>query len=362
MAAPKLLRLWYPQSESPEKKRLLTLLSWSSNLYLHLLRRDQRKAACKQLHLPAHVLSVGNLVVGGTGKTPFTLWLASQLHNLGHRIVIVSRGYARRGDIVSRVPAATDRREKLTQSANYGDEPVLMARKLDRIPVWVGRKRWQAGMLAIEKDHPEIIILDDGFQHLSLYRDLDFVLLDVRNPFGNERLLPLGPLREPVGHLKRANAIILTHADDPGKTQQTLVAVGERFPGKPIFCCRHVVSAFRFGLSGAEVPLRIIQSQPSIAFAGIAHPDAFFSALQGLGITLADKFAFPDHHPYQSMDLLRLLQSRSRHNSQFLITTQKDAVRLPSEFQETVLTAELELEFGTDAGLLLSYIENKLST
>lgn len=362
MVTPRLLRLWYPQSVSPTRNRLLTLLSWSSNLYFHLLQRDQKKAACNQLRLPSHVISVGNLVVGGTGKTPFTLWLASQLHNLGHRVAILSRGYARRGDIVSRVPAATDRREKATQSDHYGDEPVLMARKLDPISVWVGRKRWQAGMLAIEKDQPEIIILDDGFQHLSLYRDLDFALLDARNPFGNERLLPLGPLREPIAHLKRANAIVLTHADDPRKTQETVAAVAERFPGKPIFCCRHMISAFRFGLTGAQIPLKTLQSRPSIAFAGIAHPDPFFSSLERLGIALADKFPFPDHHPYQSGDLLRLLQSRFRHKSQLLITTQKDAVRLPLEFLETVLTAELQLDFGTDAERLMTYIQNKLST
>jgi len=358
LVSPRLLRLWYSQSDSSKQKWLLAPLSFSSELYHCLLRRDQKKATCNQRRLPVYVISVGNLVAGGTGKTPFTLWLATHLQSLGHKVAILSRGYGRKGNAVLQAPAAG---EISSQAIEYGDEPVLMARKLDRIPVWVGRKRWLAGMLAIEKNQPEIIILDDGFQHLSLYRDLDFVLLDARNPFGNGHLLPLGPLREPLAHLQRANAVILTRADDSRKTNQTLAAISKGFPGKPIFCCRHRLSGFGFGLTATSIPLKILQSRPSVAFSGIARPDSFFSSLQELGIPLTEKFAFPDHHQYQLEDLLHVLLSRSRHNAQFLITTQKDAVRLPSQFQELVLTAELQLDFGSNSEHLMRYIEKKLS-
>ncbi len=358
LVSPRLLRLWYSKSDSSKQKRLLAALSFSSELYHYLLRRDQKKATCNQRRLPVYVISVGNLVAGGTGKTPFTLWLATQLQSLGHRVAILSRGYGRKGNAILQAPAAG---EISSQAIEYGDEPVLMARKLNRIPVWVGRIRWQAGMRAIGKNQPEIIILDDGFQHLSLYRDLDFVLLDARNPFGNGHLLPLGPLREPVHHLQRADAIILTRTDDAEKVKQTQAIISKRFAAKPIFCCRHHLTRFRFGLTGIGIPLQNIKNARSVAFAGIARPDSFFSSLRELGIDPAEQFPFPDHHRYQSEDLLLLLHSLSRNNAQVLITTQKDAVRLPHEFRELLVTAELHLDFGPDAKKLMQYLQERLS-
>ncbi|MCK8603885.1 tetraacyldisaccharide 4'-kinase [Desulfoferrobacter suflitae] len=354
----RLLRFWYQQAPSPVEKRRAGLLSFSSSLYRYFLQRDQQKALRRQRRLPVRVISVGNLVVGGTGKTPFTLWLAQYVQSLGKRVAILSRGYGRGSHAARQAPvkASAD-----WQVNAFGDEPILLAQKLPHVPVWVGRDRWQAGKCLMDKHAVQVIILDDGFQHLLLHRDLDFVLLDTQNPFGNGHLLPLGPLREPTAHLQRADAIIATRADDPQSTQRALAAIGQAFPDKAIFSCRHHLAGFRFGLAGPAIPLDKLQSTPSVAFAGIARPESFFASLQELDIPLVERVAFPDHYPYRPDDLLRLLRSRSRHRAQLLITTQKDAARLPHEFREQLATAELQLDFGSDTARLTRYLKNWLS-
>ncbi len=330
------------------------LLRLASHFYLLGLARDQEMARRRARRLPAFVVSVGNLTVGGTGKTPFTLWLADHLKRRGLRVAVLSRGYGRTGDQVAQVPRSG---EMSTLARQYGDEPVLMARKLVDVPVWVGRERFQAGLAAVHASRAQVLILDDGFQHLALERDLDLVLLDAHHPFGNGEVLPLGPLREPASRLRRASAYVLTRADDPDRTAATRRLLQEKFPGKPAFACRHRLAEPAVGLGSFRLSFERLSRGQAGAFAGIARPDPFFDALRRRGISLSRQWAFPDHHVYRREDIAELLESIRRNHLQWLITTEKDLVRLPSWLQSVTLAAGLTLDFGPDLPELCSSLD-----
>ncbi len=355
-------RLWNdPVSDSPfGRPGPGSMLAAASRLYALGLGRDQERALRERRTLPAFVISVGNIVVGGTGKTPFTLWLARFMSESGKKTAILSRGYGRRGNDVCRVPSGEEARPDVDVAA-FGDEPLLMARGLPRVPVWVGRRRVLSGRAAIEESGAEVLLMDDGFQHLALHRDLDIVLLDAEKPFGNGRLLPLGPLREPVEHLDRAHAFVLTRADDPEKTEATRAMLRERFPRKPVFACTHRLKGFRTGPDGPLVPVQALRGRNAAAFAGIAHPESFFRALAGLGINVRATLPFPDHHLYGPSDITRIMDTVRRTGARFLITTEKDMVRLPSHIRSATLAAELDLAFGPESDSLCAHLLNSFS-
>lgn len=326
----RLLQSWASPDSPPLPPLGRRVLQLATAFYLQGLARDQRRARRRARSLPAFVISIGNLAVGGTGKTPFTLWLADHLAGQGFRVAVVSRGYGGGVGKVAQVPQSGD---TSTLARRYGDEPVLMARKLSPIPVWVGRERYEAGLAAIRTSQAEVLILDDGFQHLALHRDLDLVLLDSRNPFGNGELLPLGPLREPASHLQRASAFLLTRADKPEWSAATRRLIEERFPAKPIFTCTHRIQDPAPGPGCPRIAIQELARSPVGAFAGIAHPDTFFNALRREGVLLGRQWAFPDHHVYSRRDLMNILEGVRRDNLHWLVTTEKDYVRLPSWLQ-----------------------------
>lgn len=328
------------------------------NLYAAGLKRSQRRAVLRRRSLPAYVISIGNLSSGGTGKTPLTLWLAERLAGLGLQPAILSRGYGRDGRETVLVPREG---EPAPQIPLFGDEPVLMARKVPTVPVWVGPVRWLSGKAAIRSSGARVLLLDDGFQHLSLKRDLDLVLLDAANPFGNGMLHPFGPLREPPEHLGRADAIVLTRADDLSATAATRSQLARMFPQKPLFTCRHRISVFRTGLGGHEAPLALLTPHPAVAFAGIARSHPFFQSLETAGIKLARTLPFSDHHLYTAQDMQMLLESVRETGARFLITTEKDAVRLPSRFASCIVTAVPEVDFGSESEAFSNYISSGLA-
>jgi tetraacyldisaccharide 4'-kinase len=354
----RLIQSWLAPESAPLPALLGTSLQLAESLYLRGLARDQRLAIRRARRLPAFVISVGNLTVGGTGKTPFTLWLAGHLAGRGLRVAVLSRGYGRRGDEIALAPAtgATSVLSRL-----YGDEPVLMARKLSPIPIWTGRDRYRAGLEAIRHSHAEVIILDDGFQHRALHRDLDLVLMDAHHPFGNGHALPLGPLREPVSHLERASAFLLTRADDPDRTAATRLLLKERFPGKPIFACTHRLTELCSGADPTAIPLGRLEREPAGAFAGIARPESFFDALRSRGISVKRQWAFPDHHVYGPRDVDAIFEGIRHDALRWLITTEKDFVRLPPWLQSVTLAVGLELEFASDLPSLQAAINLALA-
>lgn len=283
------------------------------------------------------VISVGNLTVGGTGKTPMVAWLVRELQGLGHKPAVVSRGYrgtAGRGPlVVSRGAAA------LVGPERCGDEPYLLARSLPGALV-VGSDRF-SGAEQARRLGADVVVLDDGFQHRRLARDFDLVLVDASNPFGNYRLLPAGVLREPLTGLARADAVVLTRTR-PGESLVVIERVIRRHhPGVPVFRAGHRRLAF-VDASGAAVP----PPARAAAFCGIGNPQLFFEDLHAHGVEVVASRVFADHHKYAEDDWAEL-QTLARRADAALVTTEKDLVRFafvpPDELRVCALRIETQV-------------------
>ncbi|MBI9077644.1 MAG: tetraacyldisaccharide 4'-kinase [Desulfatibacillum sp.] len=274
------------------------------------------------------VISVGNITVGGTGKTPMVIHLASLLSQWGVPVAIASRGYGgsrqKQGGVVS------DGERILLSPAEAGDEPWLMAAKLPGVPVVVGGNRVRSGNLCVEKFNTRVLILDDAFSHLAIARDLNLLLVDSKAPFGNGRLIPGGVLREPADYANRADAIIKTRANR-GNGSDTLPE------GQPIFSCNHqtgdLVEHCPVAKSGdlslvARHPVSMLKGKKILAFSGIADNPGFFDSLKKLGAEIGESLSYPDHHTYTPEDRTNILQKASKAGVQTLVTTEKDLARL----------------------------------
>lgn len=268
--------------------------------------------------LPVPVISVGNIVAGGTGKTPFVRFLARMLGAEGLHVAILSRGYG--GALEKRGGRVSDGKNLFLGPEQAGDEPFLLA-KTTTASVYVGSDRYRSGLRAVAEG-AGIVLLDDGFQHRKLYRDLDLVLLDTRRPLGNGRLLPRGSLREEPSALLRAHGLILTHCPEeengPGDLPASL------FSGHlPVFRSARRSVAWPRADGGSIPPERVL------AFSGIADPEGFAQGLSRSGWRLATSLAFPDHHSYRSGDMRILVETARKAGAEALVTTAKDAVKLP---------------------------------
>jgi tetraacyldisaccharide 4'-kinase len=261
------------------------------------------------------VVSVGNLSVGGTGKTPMTDYLAKWLVRHNVPTAIVSRGYG--GDYAAPVMRVTLEGPYATKPSSCGDEPYLLALKNPSVPVFVARRR-TLGVKAAEEAGAELILLDDGFQHCAVHRDLDIVLLDSQKPFGNGCVLPAGLLREPSSALKRCHLVVLTRS----QTGQDKPSIAN----KPTLYSQHTLSQSLSSLSNEIVTLASLAGKSCVAFAGIARPDDFFAALKDNKLILKEEIPLADHQVYDDALITRL--SRSCHGCDALITTEKDAVKL----------------------------------
>lgn len=296
------------------------------------------------------VISVGNLTVGGTGKTPVVDTIVRDLLQRGERPAVVSRGYGgqiRRGvAIVSR----GDGCGALLPAVQCGDEPFLLARRNPQAIVVVAPRRREGVEAAIRDCDASIIILDDGFQHLAVQRDLDILLLDARRPLGNGSLLPAGLLREPPTAHRRAQLCILTR-------DETLAAPSP-FSVPATLRCRHRLATEFVALDGSLRPVKDLAKLQGVAFAGIAAPEPFFHALKGLGLHLTATLALNDHADFAG-ETLRSLKDAAA-TADFFVTTEKDGVKLrPSDLPLPCFQARLELEFAP-AGKLEESIDSLL--
>ena len=297
--------------------------------------------------LPACVISVGNITVGGTGKTPLVISLAEWLQKRGHEVAILSRGYGRKTPDVLTV---SDGHYALTDPAVAGDEPVLMASRLDKIPVIVGKDRLSAGQMCIEQYGSKILILDDGFQHRKIKRNLDIVVIDAMVPFGNRWLLPAGPLREPLKSLARAHAVILSRTDLAEGRCDAVVAQIRRHTDAPVFCARHWAKDW-VGISIHKTfVLEELCGRFCLAFSGIGNPDAFQHTLRKIGVEMVGFLRFPDHHQYTEIDLNRILRIAEKRGAVAIVTTEKDGVRIPPVWQPRIPVYALRIEFRLDEG------------
>ena len=278
----------------------MSLLSTTYGLVVRARNALYDRGIFRARRLPGPVISIGNLSVGGSGKTPFVILLGELLKARGVEFDVLSRGYGRisRGVLLVNPGGA---------SSQFGDEPLLIARRLE-VPVIVGEDRYQAGVFAESKFGPLLHLLDDGFQHRSLARDFDIVLVSADDARG--RLLPAGRLRESCQSLRRADAVVLTAGASPGD-----------FPldGKLAWRVRR-------GIAPAKVPAR------AVAFCGIARPQSFMLQLRKAAIEPAAEAVYRDHHAYTEKDIRELIALKARSEADGFVTTEKDAINLGGFF------------------------------
>ncbi len=305
-----------------------------------------RRGWKQRARLDVPVISVGNLSFGGTGKTPTVIALARDLVRLGRRPAILTRGY-RRVDDQQAVVVGPDARRT---AAEVGDEPLEMARRLPGVPVVVDGDRVRGGAEA-RRLGADVVLLDDGFQHLRLERDLDLVLLDAGDPWSGGRLPPLGRLREPLGALARADAVLVTKVPVEWRSPVAEIErVLERIaPRLQVFVSRLVVSRVRVPEQGWQTA-EVLAGRRVLAFAGLGRPSGFATTLVEAGAEVAATQWFPDHHAYTRDDLSRVVD-RAAAIGAVPVTTAKDAVKLPANSAAWLVEAVVEPVEGSWNGL-----------
>jgi len=292
--------------------------------------------------LGVQVIAIGNLTVGGTGKTPVVEKFARELRDEGRNVAILSRGYRSRPvpvhkwllnklllrDDTTPPRVVSDGRSLLLDSDMAGDEPYMLASNLKDVVVLVDKDRVKSGRYAIEKFGCDTLLLDDGFQYWKLKgRRLDIVLIDRQQPFGNERLLPRGTLREPPSHLARASFIFITKSD--GNTSELRRRIAQVNPGAGIIECIHHPLYLEDVFTGQRSGLESLKGKKVASLSGIAQPESFEQSLVKLQAELVYSKRFADHHRFTQQEILNAINRSKKRQAEAIITTQKDAVRFP---------------------------------
>lgn len=325
----------------------LTVLAWLYGRLLALRRWGYRRGVFRSFDAGVPVISVGNVTAGGTGKTPCVEAVCRVLLKAGVRPAVLSRGYGREGGGRGcLVVSAGD--GPLVDAREGGDEPVFLAARLRGVPVLVGRDRRVTARDAVARHGAQALVLDDGFQHLRLRRDLDIVAIDVTNPVGNGSTLPRGLLREPLDALADADLLLLTRAGrmDPKWLAGVRRMLQTHNSGSPILATSHAAVRLT-DQSGERRPIEALSDLKVLAFAGIANTASFFQELQALGARVLEAIPFPDHHVYTAADLRKIQEWAGLMNAQAVVTTEKDGVRLAAfrPFSVDLLTLGVELRF-----------------
>jgi tetraacyldisaccharide 4'-kinase len=297
--------------------------------------------------LQARVISIGNITLGGAGKTPVAGYLASRLREKGHRVGILSRGYKRESKGVNII---TNGHTPCLDWSQAGDEPYLLARRLSGVPVVVGKNRANAGQKAIDTFGTDALLLDDGFQHLQLHRDIDILVIDASNPFGNNRVFPAGTLREPKGNVKRADLLWLTRVDQAVDPSDLIHTLRKIHPEAGLVESIYHPLGLRNHASGSTVDLSILKGSRVVPFCGIANPLSFEKTITDLGAEVVQRFTFPDHHPFTVSDIQTIQKRASERAASFTITTEKDGVRIPPEIESPMPIYELIIEVQITRG------------
>lgn len=274
----------------------------------------------KSKTLPFPIISVGNITVGGTGKTPLVMELARVLKQKGIPVAILSRGYKRKKTSVAIVS-----KENLLSSEEVGDEPLMMAKILEGIPILVGKDRFSNSQLALQRFDLRGFILDDGFQHLQIHRDLDIVLVDSKIGFGDHHLLPRGILREPLTHLRRAHLLLLTKVESLEACQPIEDEIRKIYPQARIFHS-HYEPMGLISPSDEWEGIETLKGKRVLVLSGIANPESFLSLVRKFQVEVVREMIFPDHHFYTSRDIDLL--KRSAEGVEQIVTTEKDMVKL----------------------------------
>lgn len=315
-------------------------------------RKLYEKGIFKSHDLGVPVVSVGNLTVGGTGKTPLVALVAKELAQNGHRVCVLTRGY-KRADPNQRV-LVSDGKRILADAEKSGDEPFELANKLLRIAAVVAdKKRVEAGVWARQNLGATAFVLDDGFQHLRLKRKLDIVTIDATNPFGNEKLLPAGILREPPESLKRAGLIVVTRADLNENIEDLKNKIRKYNPDSPLLLAKTKINGLKPLTEFLKFPTQNTNlqnvaprnDQSALAFCALGNPAAFFADLNKENFNLKATKAFADHYAYTQADVEVIERKAKENGAKILLTTAKDAVKLNDlKFNTPCFVVEIELE------------------
>jgi tetraacyldisaccharide-1-P 4'-kinase len=329
---------------------LLIPLSWFYTASVQLRNILYTRGVFKARRLPCRVISVGNIVVGGTGKTPAVIVIAEHLQREGMRVAILLRGYKRR--VREKVTIVSDGEKVCASPIESGDEADMMAKHLSGVPIIVGKCRYLTGQVALERFKVDVLLLDDGFQHRQLARDVDILTIPATHPFGSpKKLLPAGTLREPPTALRRADLILLTHADTPNISAHAKKVVKGLAPNAPVLeSIYRPTHLYPLAISSQQSAISMKPSLPTeteirdpkaiptdikelkgkrvLAVCGIGNPDAFVATLMRCSVASVELLAFPDHHVYTEADKQRIDTAFQAAAADLIVTTQKDEQKL----------------------------------
>jgi len=344
-----LLRRYWDDPDTPVVTAGLSALSVGYRGALRVRDLAYRWRLLRTGRLPATVVSVGNLTLGGSGKTPTVELVVRTLQELGAHPAVVSRGYGRstRG-----VRVVADREAVRGAARVSGDEPLLLAERLPGVPVVVGENRHEAGRVAVEQLAATALVLDDGFQHRTLAKDLEIVVVQGREPWGNARVFPRGTLREPLSALRRAHLVLVTNPPEPARVEAVTETVRRYNSRAPVLSARYALEEAIETRGGRRVPIAELAGRRLLAFAGLGSPQGFADTLDAIGIRRVGFVELPDHHWFTARDVEELTRDARASGAQGLVTTEKDWVRIralaPSTLPLWVLPVRLALEAGRE--------------
>ena len=311
----------------------------------------------KPARLDGTVISIGNITLGGTGKTPFVEYIARYLKEEGHSVAVLTRGYGRKSGGRRLLNTGSNEQRPGPGGPLYeefGDEPLMLARAVPGVPVIVDKDRRAGGSWAERECSSNVLVLDDGYQHLKLARNLNILLLDATDPFGGFEMAPFGRLREPLYGLKRADAVIVTRADRPFDQGQLHAVVryscGEKIP---ILYFSSSITSLRHLKTEEVYESNQFLGWNAAVLCGIGNPQAFADDLVQIGMNVVEESFFPDHHAFTQEDLDRVTERARRAGADCIVTTEKDAIRLeglePGEVP--IYAARLELQSDDEVRL-----------
>lgn len=310
--------------------------------------RRYDRDAWRTVEVGGPVISVGNVTTGGVGKTPMVIWLAARLVEMGRRPAVVSRGYKSR-------------------AGEPNEEMQLVSRRVPGAVCISNPHRVAAAAFAVEEQGADVVVLDDGFQHRALARDLDIVLIDAREPFGHGHVLPRGFLREPLDGLRRADVIVLTRCDQVSAAELDDITreARQHAPDARMLRCVHRVSAL-LDVDGRENDARVTPGRPAVCFAALGNPQAFAETCRRLGYEIVGRVWWPDHHHYSPADVREVMQRARAAGAAVLLSTEKDAIklsRLTVEWSPPLRIVRVDIDFWEEGRtILLGAVQAALDT
>ncbi len=355
-------------SKLPSSKLFRTLIYLPAKLYELIIRIRvvlYEYQYIKPKELNKVVISIGNITLGGTGKTPLVEYIARFFNDEHLETAIISRGYKRQDKSNSTI-VVSDGNKIVASLKEAGDEPFMLAEKLKGVRIVVGSNRFESGKLAIEKLGCEVILLDDGFQHLKLKRDLDIVVLDATDPFGGGEVVPLGKLREPIYGLKRAQMVIVTRSDRELDRELIFRVLSGLELNIPVIYAYHDFVGLRELTTNKPAAMRKLINSKVAILCALGHPSVFIEDIENYQAKIVSQHIFIDHYHYQQSDINQVVGQAKAAGAEFIVTTEKDAVKLkPFSFDLPIYIAEIKAEFEDDVRLksiLLKTVINKLKS